>query len=287
MTSWQQNPGRCEKFRRCGGQALVEFVLLITLLVVVVVQIYTMIGWSRDNINAQAASWFVVRSQTFDFINNNTPQSLVNPLLTQAVFTDHQRLETKLTGDPFSVDGLIDVIHGHLQYGTATAAMLYVYDLISVLSLDVSVIREGEVKVETRDYFEHLPSFLNLARGVTKLESDGHRYFQSSGLSTVYASWTSCAQNHNFDTDHAQNNESSGGDIQRQIEATKEKLETEAKEYDQQASADYQQWEKEKDSQKKAEYWNDYIQAKNEAAKLWREADAMSVPGQKPGSASP
>jgi hypothetical protein len=283
--------------RRCGGQALVEFVLLMTLMIIVVVEIYTMIDWSSDRIDAQAASWFVVRSQTFDFINNNTPHSAINDLLSQAVFTRNQPFSTRLYEDDYDADQLIDNIKNGQIVRPVTESALYIYDLICVLSLDGSLTRTGQVDVYTRDYFSALPSYLDLAGKFAEHlpsslgQDDTHRYFHSSASSLVYASWTSCAQSHDFDEDRAKKNLAAPGitdpntganQFQQQVQAEQQKLEAEAVQDDNNAVRYLAEYDSATDKDKKAEYWSDYEQAIADAARLRREAAAMSVPTPSP-----
>jgi hypothetical protein len=250
---------------RCSGQALVEFVLLLTVMILCCVEIYQLIEWSSDGIKAQAASWFVVRGQTFDFRHNNTSENEVTPLLQQSVFTNHE---------DFSAD-LSLRIGKHIW-----DPVLYSFDILGLPSLDISMVRQGTVKVYTPDFFEGLPSPLNLAENVSVFRN-GHHYFKSEASSMVYASWTSAAQNHDFDKDAANSNwntRNNGDSVQKKIAAEKAKLEKEAEQWDEKAAADYQAWETEKDATKKQQDWQAYEQATAEAAKLRDQAAHMVDP---------
>jgi hypothetical protein len=255
---------------------LVEFVLVLPLMIVVVVQIYTMIYWSKDNIDAQAASWFAVRSQTYDFINGrNTPEAVLKSWLGQAVFTDNQDFEVHL---PPPDQSPIDPSNPRDWFTNLSNLGLFMYDVISAPSLDVSMMRTGTVDVYTRDYFEQLPSVLNLAKNVT-VEKDGHRCFHSSATSEVYVSWTSFVQNAPFDSERARKNKDNKNPKQEMLD--------EATTLDQKAEGYYQQYEKETDKDKKKEYYQEYIDAKNEAAKLRQAAAQLPWPSPTPGDVAP
>jgi len=229
------------------------------------VEIYQLMEWSGDGIKAQAASWFVARGQTFDFRHNNTSENEVAPMLQQSVFTNNQ---------DFSVD-LQESIGKNIP-----EAALYELDALGLLSLDISMVRQGTVTVYTPDFFEGLPSPLNLAENVSVFRN-GHHYFKSQASSMVFASWTSAAQNHNFDKEAAENNwntRNQGDDMKKKIAAEKAKLEKEAEQWDEKAAADYKAWETEKDATKKQKDWQAYEEAKAEATKLRDQAAHLVDP---------
>ena len=97
----------------------------------------------------------------------------------------------------------------------------------------------------------------------------------------VFASWTSAAQNHNFDKNAANSNwntTNNENNIQKQIAAEKAKLEQEAEQWDEKAAADYKAWETEKNATKKQQDWQAYEQATAEAAQLRDQAAHMVDP---------
>jgi len=216
VSSRNRNRSRC-------GQALVEFVFVLFILLVVCVEIYQMIAWSRDSIRVQGASWFVARSETFDFLHNQTPEGYVQGLLGQAVFDGKLpgiELHTDYVGSASDVEKYVGGDVPIVSDGILAA--LY---LLAAPSLDISLIRTGTVSVDTPDYFEKAP--FDLAKSATH-EKNGRRYFTSEASSKVYASWTSAAQNHDFNESKANSNYSNGKNNAEQIAAKKKELEREA-----------------------------------------------------------
>jgi len=267
--------------RSCCGQALVEFVFVMTTLIIVCIEIYQMINWSRDNISVQGGAWFVARSQTFDFLHNNTPESLVKPLLQQTVFGDRPvsvSLETEFAGSPSDI---AKYVGGDAK--VAASDMLYAFSILGLPSLDFSLVRRGTVSVSTPDYFQDAP--FDLAKSVTHMEN-GRRYFSSVASAIVYTSWTSAAQNHDYDQEKAEQNSKTGKNAHDKVEETRKELLEEAAQKEQEAQEYLRRYQAATGEFWKNIFWTEYLHAEQEAQKLRDQAAGMAWPTPTPSNSN-